>query len=141
MEPQFNAEQSFLGNHVLKIYGFRDTGGQSQLWRHHISNTCYYFSKYINLCVLNFMLIKIFLRQRCIVLVKEGSHTLQLQQPLTTIGTNLHFQRFHVLMKRVDWNKYLLIMIRFLRAVAKSYENWRGDILTIIFQSFYYRVT
>ena len=31
MEPQFNAEQSFLGNHVLKIYGFRDTGGQSQL--------------------------------------------------------------------------------------------------------------
>ena len=102
MEPQFNAEQSFLGNHVLKIYGFRDTGGQSQLCRHHISNTYYYFSKYINLCVLNFILIKIFLRQRCIVLVKEGSHTLQLQQPLTTIGTNLHFQRFHVLMKRVD---------------------------------------
>ena len=31
MEPQFNAEQSFLGNQVLKIYGFRDTGGQSQL--------------------------------------------------------------------------------------------------------------
>ena len=30
MEPQFNAAQSFLGNHGLKLYSFQDTGSQSQ---------------------------------------------------------------------------------------------------------------
>ena len=30
LEPQFNAEQSSLGNHGLKMYSFRDTGDQSQ---------------------------------------------------------------------------------------------------------------
>ena len=30
LEPQFNADQSLLGNYGLKIYGFRDIEGQSQ---------------------------------------------------------------------------------------------------------------
>ena len=30
LEPQFNTEQSFHGNHGLKMYGFRDIVGQSQ---------------------------------------------------------------------------------------------------------------
>ena len=29
IEPQFNADQSFLGNYDLNMYGFRDTEGQS----------------------------------------------------------------------------------------------------------------
>ena len=27
LEPQFNADQSFLGNYGLNMYGFRDTVG------------------------------------------------------------------------------------------------------------------
>ena len=65
LEPEFNAEQSLLGNHGLKMSGFWDTGGQSHQWHHHISNLCYYFSKYVNLCTMNLMSIKIFLEQRC----------------------------------------------------------------------------
>ena len=61
LEPQFNAEQSFLGNHGLEMYGFRDTRGQRQPWRHHISNKCFHFSKHVNLCTVNFTPIKIFL--------------------------------------------------------------------------------
>ena len=33
-EPQFNADQSFVGNYGLKMYGFWDTRGQSLLWHH-----------------------------------------------------------------------------------------------------------
>ena len=29
LEPQFNADQSFLGNYGLNMYSFRDTVGQS----------------------------------------------------------------------------------------------------------------
>ena len=29
LEPEFNADQSFLWNHGLKMYCYRDTGGQS----------------------------------------------------------------------------------------------------------------
>ena len=29
LEPQFNADQSFIENYRLKMYGLRDTGGQS----------------------------------------------------------------------------------------------------------------
>ena len=65
LEPEFNAEQSLLGNHGLKMSGFWDTGGQSHQRHHHISNLCYYFSKYVNLCTMNLMSIKIFLEQRC----------------------------------------------------------------------------
>ena len=65
LEPEFNAEQSLLGNHGLKMSGFWDAGGQSHQWHHHISNLCYYFSKYVNLCTMNLMSIKIFLEQRC----------------------------------------------------------------------------
>ena len=36
LEPQFNADQSLLGNYGLKMYGFRDIEGQSQRWCHHI---------------------------------------------------------------------------------------------------------
>ena len=46
-------------------------------------------------------------------------------------------------MKRVDWNKYFsfLIMVSFLRAVAKSYVTWRRNIPSIILQNLYCRVT
>ena len=81
--PQFNVEQSLLRNHDLKMFGFRDVGGKSKRWRYHISNGCSYFSKYVNLCTVNFTPIKVFLGQRCTVLVKEGGHTLQFQQPHT----------------------------------------------------------
>ena len=59
------------------------------------------------------------------------------------LGKNLHFQSFHVPMKRVDWNKYfsLLIMITLLKAVAKNYVNRRENILIIIFWNFYCWVT
>ena len=143
--------KSFIGNHGLKMYGFRDTGCQSQWWCHHISNGYSYFSRYVNLCTVNFTPIKIFLGQRRTVLVKEGGPICSFNNLVhrtvskrrTALGTNLHFQRFHIPMKRVDWNKYfsLLIMISFLRAVAKNYVNWRGRIPAIIFQSFYCRVT
>ena len=29
LEPQFNADQGFFRNYVLKMYGLQDTGGQS----------------------------------------------------------------------------------------------------------------
>ena len=67
LEMHFNAEQSFLGNHGLKMYGFQDTGGQSQWWHHHISNGCSYSSNYVSLCTVNFLLIKIFLGQQCTI--------------------------------------------------------------------------
>ena len=80
---QFNVEQSLLGNHDLKMFDFRDIGGKSKRRRYYISNGCSYFSKYVNLCTVNFTPIKVFLGQRCTVLVKEEGHTLQFQQPHT----------------------------------------------------------
>ena len=57
--------------------------GSNQSLRHHFSNGCSYFFKYVDLCTVNFTQIKIFLGQQCTVLVKEGGHTLQFQQPRT----------------------------------------------------------
>ena len=49
LEPQFNADQSFLGNYDLKMYGFQDIGGQIPRWRHHYSEE--FFWTYINLYI------------------------------------------------------------------------------------------
>ena len=59
--------KSFRGNHGLEMSGFWDTGCQSHQWRHHISNGCSYFSKYVSLCTMNLTPIKIFSGQRCSV--------------------------------------------------------------------------
>ena len=64
LKPQFNAEQSFLETmNDLDMYGFQHTVVQSQWWRHHISNGCSYFSKYVNLYTVNFTPVKIFVEQ------------------------------------------------------------------------------
>ena len=102
LEPQFNAEQSFLGNHGLKMHGFWDTKSLIQPWRHHISNRYFHFSQDCILCTVNFTPIKIFLGKLRTVLVWEGGHTLQFQQPRTQdrfkskngIGYEFAFSKF-----------------------------------------------
>ena len=44
LKPQFNADQSFLRNYGLKMYGFQNTGGQSPWWHHHFSEefSCFF---------------------------------------------------------------------------------------------------
>ena len=47
LEPQFNADQSFIENYRLKMYGLRDTGGQSPRWCHHFSEGYFCFLGHI----------------------------------------------------------------------------------------------
>ena len=49
LEPQFNADQSFIWNYRLKMYGLRDTGGQTPLSYLQFSLGFFYFRKYLSL--------------------------------------------------------------------------------------------